>query len=98
MKKFFDDRFVHKMFLAPALLGTLIFIVLPVIFSFYLSFCSWDLLSDIRFVGLENYKELLTSPSFFLIIKNTFVFAVSTAVIALVIPLVLAAVLNNKIR
>lgn len=98
IKKLFNDKNALKLFLLPALLGTMIFIVIPVFFSFYLSFCSWDLLSPIKFVGLENYKELLASPSFWLIIKNTFVFAISTAVIALIIPLVLAAVLNNKIR
>lgn len=98
VKKIFDDKNALKLFLLPALLGTMIFIVIPVFFSFYLSFCSWDLLSPIKFAGLENYKELLTSPSFWLIIKNTFIFALSTAIIALIIPLVLAAVLNNKIR
>lgn len=96
--KIFDEDLSGKLFLLPALIGTLIFIVIPVFFSFYLSFCSWDLLSPMKFKGLENYKELLTSPSFALIIKNTFVFALSTAVIAITIPLVLAAVLNSKIR
>lgn len=87
-----------KLFILPALVGTLIFIVIPVFFSFFLSFCEWDLLSDIKFVGFENYKTLLTSNTFALILKNTFVFAISTTVIALIIPLILASIINNKIR
>ncbi len=87
-----------KLFILPALVGTLIFIVIPVFFSFFLSFCEWDLLSDIKFVGFENYKALLTSNTFALILKNTFVFAISTTVIALIIPLILASIINNKIR
>lgn len=82
----------------PALAGTLVFIIIPVFFSFYLSFCKWDLLSAIKFVGLQNYTELFSSQEFGLIIKNTFVFALSTVLIAIIAPLILAAVLNNKIR
>ena len=87
-----------NLFVLPALVGTFVFIVIPVFFSFYLSFCEWDLLSEVSFIGLKNYGVLLTSPEFGLIIKNTFVFAVSTAVISIILPLILAAVLNNKIR
>lgn len=93
-----SDNFQYKLLILPALIGTLIFIVIPVVFSFSLSFCEWDLLSDIRFAGLKNYFELLTSPNFALILKNTFVFAIAVTLIAVVIPIILAAVLNNKIR
>ncbi len=98
MKKLIDENNSAKLFILPALLGTSLFIVIPVIFSFYLSFCNWDLLSDIKFVGLSNYIELFKTPQFGLILKNTFVFAISTAVISIIIPLILAAALNNKIR
>lgn len=102
MKKFLikltEEKTASKLFLLPALLGTFVFIVIPVFFSFALSFCEWDLLSPIKFLGLQNYKNLLMNPSFLLIIKNTFVFAVSVAIIGITVPLVLAAVINTKIR
>lgn len=98
MSKISNENVTGKLFILPALAGTLIFIVIPVFFSFYLSFCRWDLLSPIKFIGLQNYIELLTSPSFALILKNTFIFALSTGIIAIIIPLILAAVINNKIR
>ena len=98
VKNFLNEEFAWKALLFPAVFGTLIFIVIPVIFSFCLSFCDWDLLSPVRFAGIEKYKAILTSPSFFTVLKNTFIFAVSTAVISIIIPLVLAAVLNSKIR
>lgn len=97
-EKFLKDNFLGKIFLLPAFLGTFIFIVIPVIISFCLSFCKWDLLSKIEYVGFENYKNLFTSPDFLLILKNTFVFALSTAIIALIVPLILATLINNKIR
>lgn len=85
-------------FILPAILGTLIFIVIPVICSFGLSFAKWDLLNPIEFVGLENYSELFRDGLFYKILLNTVVFALSTSVFGVIIPLILAAILNTKIR
>ena len=102
MKKFLikltEEKILSKIFLLPAFIGTFVFIVIPVFFSFVLSFCEWDLLSPIKILGLQNYKNLLINPAFLLIIKNTFVFAISVAIIGITVPLVLAAVINTKIR
>ncbi len=82
----------------PAILGTLIFIVIPVVCSFGLSFAKWDLLNPIEFVGLENYRLLFKDNLFYKILLNTVVFAFSTSVLGVIIPLVLASILNSKIR
>lgn len=93
-----NQNFAGLIFILPALLGTLIFIVIPVIASFGLSFTSWDLLNPIQFVGLDNYRLIFTEPLFFKILINTLVFAVATSILGVIIPLVLAAILNSKIR
>lgn len=95
---FNNERFAGWVFILPALLGTLIFIVIPVICSFGLSFTKWDLLNPIRFVGLDNYKEIFSEALFFKIFWNTVVFAISTSVLGVIIPLILACILNSKIR
>lgn len=95
---FNNERFAGWVFILPALLGTLIFIVIPVICSFGLSFTKWDLLNPIRFVGLDNYKEIFSDALFFKIFWNTVVFAISTSVLGVIIPLILACILNSKIR
>ena len=84
--------------LLPAIIGTLVFIVIPVICSFGLSFTKWDLLNPIQFVGFENYKYIFTEKLFYKILVNTVVFAISTSVFGVVIPLILAVILNTKIR
>ncbi len=97
--KLFDNQnYAGVIFILPAVLGTLIFIIIPVICSFGLSFTKWDLLNPISFVGLENYKNLLNDSVFKQILLNTVVFAVATSVLGVIIPLVLAAILNSKIR
>ena len=86
------------LFILPALIGTFIFIIIPIFCSFALSFTNWDLLNEIKFIGLENYKNVLTEPEFLQILINTFVYAISTTCFAVVIPLLIAATLNTKIR
>lgn len=95
---FNNERIAGWVFILPALLGTLIFIVIPVICSFGLSFTKWDLLNPIQFVGLDNYKEIFSEALFFKIFWNTVVFAISTSVLGVIIPLILACILNSKIR
>ena len=82
----------------PALIGTFIFIIIPIFCSFTLSFTEWDLLNEIKFVGLNNYKTVLTEPIFTQILINTLVYAVSVTVFAVIIPLILASIINSRIR
>lgn len=103
MKKFLTkflvkDEFAGLLFVLPTILGTLIFIIIPVICSFGLSFTKWDLLNPIQFVGLENYRVIFSEPVFFKILMNTVVFAFATSVFGVIIPLILSAILNSKIR
>ncbi len=93
-----NDGLTALIFILPAVLGTLIFIVIPVIFSFSLSFVDWDLLSPMKFVGLSNFKDVLTDSMFLQVLINTFVFAIASSVFAVIIPLVLSCILNTKIR
>lgn len=103
MKKFLKtllnkDNVSAWIFILPALLGTIIFIIIPVICSFGLSFAKWDLLTPIQYVGLSNYTDLFKENLFWKILCNTVVFALSVSVLGVIIPLVLASILNNKIR
>ncbi|MBR6722175.1 sugar ABC transporter permease [bacterium] len=103
MKKMFEkfsnnQNFAAWIFILPAILGTFIFIVIPVICSFGLSFADWDLLNPIKFVGMENYKLLFKDGLFYKILINTVVFALSTSILGVIIPLILASILNSKIR
>lgn len=97
-KLFNNQKFAAWLFILPALAGTIVFIIIPVICSFGLSFVKWDLINPIRFAGLENYREIFTEPLFFKIFMNTIVFALSTSILGIIIPLILACILNSKIR
>ena len=85
-------------FVLPAIIGTFIFIVIPILCSFLLSFTHWDLLNNIEFAGLDNYQAVLSEPVFEQILINTVVYALSVTVFAVIIPLAIASVLNTKLR
>lgn len=67
----------------------------PLIHGLLLSLQEWSLLSDPVFVGLDNYIELLDVRRFRAAVQNTFMFAVQSVPLLLVVPLVLALFLNK---
>ena len=99
LNKLFDNKSITAwVFVLPAILGIFIFIIIPIFCSLGLSFTKWDLLNPIKFVGLDNYKLIFSEPVFYKILLNTVVFALSVSVLGVIIPLILASILNSKIR
>lgn len=99
LSKLSDNKaFMGLVFILPAIIGIFIFIIIPVVFSFGLSFVKWDLLNKPKFVGLENYWNLITQPLFWKILCNTVAYSLSTSIFGVIIPLLLACILNSKIR
>jgi multiple sugar transport system permease protein len=85
-------------FLAPSLIGMLLFIVYPIVSSFWLSFQDWNLLSPPEFTGLGNYQELLADAGFWRAVQTTLQFIVFYIPAVFIGGLALALFLNNKVR
>ncbi|WP_067817006.1 carbohydrate ABC transporter permease [Nocardia inohanensis] len=86
-------------FIAPNLAAVLVFLLFPLGFSLYLSFHSWDLFSPPRFVGIDNYRRLLgADPLFYIALRNTAVFTLLTLLPTVLISLVVAGLLNRKLK
>ncbi|OBH40522.1 sugar ABC transporter permease [Mycobacterium intracellulare] len=66
--------------LAPSLFGVLAFLLLPILVVIWLSLCRWDLLGPLRFVGLSNWRSVLTDGTF----GNSLI--VTTIFVAIVVP------------
>lgn len=81
--------------LGPVLLHFLFFTITPVTFSLILSFTEWQLLGDPKFIGLANYRELLADRTFWVAMKNTFVFAAMYVPPMLALSLGLAVFINR---
>ena len=89
-------------FLAPYVIGYLLFFIYPIIYSFYISLTDWDSLSGIenrKFVGLANYVRLLTKDKlFFKALGNTAFFMVIYIPILILGGMVLAVLLYRLKR
>lgn len=86
-------------FILPMVLGFLIFLLGPVLYSFARSFTNWSLADEIDFVGLKNYIKLFTrDTSFMRSLKNTLVFTLWYAPLKVVLGLALAILLFRKIK
>jgi multiple sugar transport system permease protein len=87
------------LFVAPNLAAVMVFMLFPLGFSLYMSFQQWDVFRSPKFVGLKNFEELFTSDPLFLIaIRNTLIFTLGTVVPTILISLVVAGVLNRKVK
>lgn len=86
-------------FILPNFLGFLILTFVPIVFSVALSFCQWDSSNPIQFVGLENFVYMFTKDSSFTIsLLNTLYYTVVTVPITLILSLLLAILMNCKIK
>lgn len=83
--------------LLPTILGVAIFFAVPLGISLYLSFTNARLLGDTKIIGLSNYIRALSDDTFWIAMRNTFVFSVSTLILSTVPALILALLLNEKL-
>jgi multiple sugar transport system permease protein len=84
--------------LLPNILGFLAFTLIPVFASFFLSFTSWDMLTPLKWVGIDNYANLLKDETFVKVFWNTIYFAGVSVPLGMVISLFLAVALDQNIR
>lgn len=64
-KKLFKREWISGyIFIAPMVFGTLIFGIIPVLYSIGLSFVKWDGLGEKVFVGLNNFINLFQDDKF----------------------------------
>jgi multiple sugar transport system permease protein len=92
------------LFLAPFLILFLMFIVTPAIFGLWMSLTDWSPFRDVQnFVGLQNYIDLftpgtVTSGDFWKSMSVTGIFVLISVPFLVVVPLLIAILLNQRIR
>ena len=79
--------------LAPSLFGVVTFLLLPMLVVAWLSMHRWDLLGPIQYVGLDNWRSVLTDSSFATSLVVTALFIVIVVPTQSVLGLVAAAML-----
>jgi multiple sugar transport system permease protein len=83
---------------SPYILFVLVFVMFPVFFCFFLTFNKWNIISPMKFIGLDNYNRLFHDRLFWKAIGNTVKFLLVHIPLQLIGSLGLAYLLNQKIR
>jgi multiple sugar transport system permease protein len=86
------------LFIAPWLIGFIVFVSGPMVGAFVLSFMEWDLFNDPEPVGLENYRELTDDPLVLKSLYNTVFYTFLSVPINLVVALIAALLLNTNVK
>ena len=93
------EALTFYLLISPWLIGLLLFVLGPMIASLFISFTRWDLLSPAKFVGLQNYEKMFArDPLFWQSLKVTVRYTVVYVPLELVGGLVLALLMNQKLR
>ena len=86
-------------FLSPSLIVFSIFVLIPLINSFYYGFTNWNgFNTDYDFVGLENYTRIASDNLFQNSIFNTVIWLISAILIPTILGLLLALLIDSQVR
>lgn len=100
LSHFKNERHTPALFVAPALIGLFLFLVLPFILAIILSFTNLRLGSPLplQFLGLEQYHRILKDPAFLRAFLNNGIFAIVVVPLQTAIALGLAMLLNQPLK
>ena len=90
-----DDTKLALLFIAPASVGLLLFLVWPLLTGLYYSFTEYTTLTPPQWVGLANYQAMLTDPAFWNSLKVTIWYVALNISIQTVVALVIAVLMQR---
>lgn len=99
MRKRKSEKYAGYIFLLPWIIGFLCLTLIPMAMSFYYSFTNYNLLTEPKFIGIENYTKMFTSDLHFNnALKVTFIYVFASVPLQLLVSLILAFILNKGIK
>lgn len=90
------SRLLTWLFLAPTMLGILVFVLTPIIGSLVLAFFRWDIITSPQFVGFANFAEMATDSTVQVSFLNTAVFVVFAVAAQLSVAMLLAVLVQTS--
>lgn len=93
-----EEKLWALFFIAPYLIGLLLFWLGPVIASFLISFTDWELVGSPIWVGFQNYKQLFADELFIKSLMNAAYYTILSVPLSMVLSLFLAVAMNQKLK
>ena len=91
-------NFRSYLLVSPYLIFFVVFVAFPVLFSFYLNFHKWNVISPMEYSGIYNYEKMINDRMFYKSLINTFYFLIIHIPLQLIFSLGIAVLLNTKIK
>lgn len=97
----FQNKIIKKgrltgfLFSLPSIIGMLVFFLIPVVICIILSLT--DSISSMKFVGIDNYVDIISSRTFRLAVWNTFKFIIVAVPLIMIFSLTIAMLLYQKL-
>lgn len=96
MKRAKKDKILFFGYVSPWLIGFSCFGLFPLLYSLYISFCSYQMVGTPKFIGFKNYVELFTEElDFYKTFGNTFVYTGVTTVFGMLFGLIFSMMINK---
>jgi putative aldouronate transport system permease protein len=87
--------YIFYLFIAPAIIYFLVFVIYPLIQGFIISFQNYGLLGSKGFNGFDNYIKLFKDPYFYKTLWNTVIIAAGIDIVNVTLPLIVAIALDS---
>jgi multiple sugar transport system permease protein len=98
LRKRRDDTRLALLFILPALIGFVVFMLWPTVRGVYLSFTSFNLLTPPEFNGLDNYLRMVQDPVFWNAMRVTVYYVVVNIGIQTILALIIAVMMQRLTR
>jgi multiple sugar transport system permease protein len=86
------------LFIAPCIIGLVLFAIGPMIFSIYISLTEWNIITPVRFIDIENYQNAFKDPLLPQSVRVTFYYCILSIPLGLVVTFLLANLLNTGVK
>ncbi|MFB9276913.1 carbohydrate ABC transporter permease [Cohnella cellulosilytica] len=86
------------MFVSVWIIGFLLFTIGPMIFSVYISFTKWEVVTAAQWTGLDNYNMLFKDTMFYKALTVTFYYTIVSVPLQVVLSFAIALLMNLKLR
>lgn len=92
------QKCIPYLFIAPWLVGMIVFVAFPMLFSLGMSLFDWSIVGEKVFCGLENYKDMFQDELFYHSLKVTFQYSAILVPLNVGLALLLALLLNKPLK
>ncbi|SHF78102.1 multiple sugar transport system permease protein [Caldanaerobius fijiensis DSM 17918] len=91
------EQRLFYIFIAPWIIGFIVFTLYPLLSSLYLSFTQYDIVNAPKYVGLQNFKDLFHDELFYRSIKATLYYTLVSVPVGLILSICVALLVNQKV-